>query len=137
MKMKEIVKNIHILTITKESNTLNWPLVSTEYKNTPCIYYIIYNDNVVKVGQSKNVCSRFGAYRTEIKKYPNHSNNGSWRTVKFLYEKMNVGEKAKIYAWFVKPKKQFEVHNNRQVPVTVDLIKLETLERKKYNSLLG
>ena len=131
---KEIVKNTHILTVTKESNTLDWPLVSTEYKNIPVVYYIMYNNDVMKIGQTKNICSRFSSYRTEIGKYPEHSmpENGSWRTVKFLFEKMNVGEKAEIYAWFIKPKKQFEVHNGRKVPVTVDLDKLEKIERKKH-----
>ena len=44
MKAEEIVKNnTKVLTITKEFNNLNWPIVSTKYKNIPTIYYIIYN----------------------------------------------------------------------------------------------
>ena len=138
--MEEIVKNnTKILTITKEVNGLNWPKVLTKYAKTPAIYYIIYKDILVKIGESKNIYSRFSSYRTEVKKLNEnliHSTNGSVLTVLKLNELMDVGDNAYIYAWFIKPKKQFEIHDNRQVPITIDLIKLETLERKKYNPLL-
>ena len=41
---------------------------------------------------------------------------------------MNVGDTAEIYAWFVKPKKQYEVHDGRRVPITVNMLDLEKLE---------
>jgi len=140
MKVEEIVKNnTKVLTITKELNNLNWPTVSTKYKNIPTIYYIIYKDILVKIGESKNIYSRFCNYRTEVKKLNEnliHNNNGSVLTVLKLNEIMSVGDSAEIYAWFIKPKKQFEIHNGRQVPITVDLKGLETLERKKHKPLL-
>ena len=49
---------------------------------------------------------------------------------------MDVGDNVYIYAWFIKPKKQFEIHDNRQVPITIDLVKLETLERKKNTYII-
>ena len=138
--MEEIVKNnTKILTVTKEVNGLNWPKVLTKYAQIPAIYYIIYKDILVKIGESKNIYSRFSSYRTEVKKLNEnliHSTNGSVLTVHKLNELMDVGDNVYIYAWFIKPKKQFEIHDNRQVPITIDLVKLETLERKKYNPLL-
>ena len=138
--MEEIVKNnTKVLTITKEVNGLNWPKVLTKYAKIPTIYYIIYKDILVKIGESKNIYSRFSSYRTEVKKLNEnliHSTNGSVLTVHKLNELMDVGDNVYIYAWFIQPKKQFEIHDNRQVPITIDLVKLETLERKKYNPLL-
>ena len=138
--MEEIVKNnTKVLTITKEVNGLNWPKVLTKYAQIPAIYYIIYKDILVKIGESKNIYSRFSSYRTEVKKLNEnliHSTNGSVLTVHKLNELMDVGDNVYIYAWFIQPKKQFEIHDNRQVPITIDLVKLETLERKKYNPLL-
>ena len=138
--MEEIVKNnTKILTVTKEVNGLNWPKVLTKYAQIPAIYYIIYKDILVKIGESKNIYSRFSSYRTEVKKLNEnliHSTNGSVLTVHKLNELMDVGDNVYIYAWFIQPKKQFEIHDNRQVPITIDLVKLETLERKKYNPLL-
>ena len=138
--MEEIVKNnTKVLTVTKEVNGLNWPKVLTKYAQIPAIYYIIYKDILVKIGESKNIYSRFSSYRTEVKKLNEnliHSTNGSVLTVHKLNELMDVGDNVYIYAWFIQPKKQFEIHDNRQVPITIDLVKLETLERKKYNPLL-
>jgi hypothetical protein len=140
MKVEEIVKNnTKVLTITKELNGLKWPKVLTKYKKIPTVYYIVYKGILVKIGISKNIYSRFCSYRTEVKKLNEnliHGTNGSVLTVLKLNEIMSVGDSAEIYAWFIKPKKQFEIHNGRQVPITVDLIGLETLERKKYKPLL-
>ena len=49
---------------------------------------------------------------------------------------MNIGDTAEIYAWFVKPKKQYEVHDGRRVPITVNMFDLEKLERDRLKPLL-
>ena len=49
---------------------------------------------------------------------------------------MNIGQTAEIYAWFVESKKQYEVQDGRRVPLTVNMLGLETLERKRLNPLL-
>ena len=91
--MEEIVKNnTKVLTVTKEVNGLNWPKVLTKYAQIPAIYYIIYKDILVKIGESKNIYSRFSSYRTEVKKLNEnliHSTNGSVLTVHKLNELMD------------------------------------------------
>ena len=57
-------------------------------------------------------------------------------TVYKLNELMNVGQTAEIYAWFVESKKHYELHNGKRVPITVNMLKLENNEIKKYNPLL-
>ena len=135
MKMKEIVKLPNILTIYK-TNNLDIPTISTEYKDTPCIYYLLYRNKVIKVGQAINVCSRFAGYRAEANTYPEHRTNGSWRTVKKLYEIMDIGETLKIYANFIKIKKQYVLLEGKRIPITVDLRKIESKEQDKYRKTL-
>ena len=144
MKMKEIVnkiKNNHVkvLTITKTKNGIEWPVISSKYQNIPVIYYIMLKYILIKVGQSKNLYKRNGSYRTETRKLnenKKHGPNGSWITPHKLNELMNVGDTAEIYAWFVKPKKQYEVHDGRRVPITVNMFDLEKLERDRLKPLL-
>jgi hypothetical protein len=91
------------------------------------------------VGQTKNFYSRSSSYRVEVKKLNENvtpSNNGSVATVYKLDELMSVGDTAEIYAWFVKPKKQYEVHDGRRVPITVNMFDLEKLERDRLKPLL-
>lgn len=138
MEIKEIINNnTKVLTITKTLEGLVWPIALTKYKRA--IYYIVFKDILIKVGQTKNFYSRSGSYRTEAKKLNENkkpSNNGSPITVYKLNELMGIGDTAEIYAWFVEPKKQFEIHDGRRVPLTVNMLELETLERKRLNPLL-
>jgi hypothetical protein len=134
--MEEIVKLPHILTITKEPNSLDIPNISTEYKDIPCVYYLLYKNNVIKVGRTTDIYSRFADYRSEAKIYPEHKINGSWRTVKKLYEIMDVGETIEVYADFIKIKKQYEIHEGRRIYLTVDLRKTEKDEQDKYRETL-
>lgn len=138
MDIKEIIdNNVKVLTVTKTLNGLVWPKALTKYKRA--IYYIIFKDILIKVGQTKDFYKRSGAYRTEAKKLNESkepSNNGSVATVYKLNELMDKGDTAEIYAWFVKPKKQYENHNGRRVPITVNMLELETLERNKLNPIL-
>ena len=137
MEIKEIINNnTKVLTVTKTLKGLVWPIAKT---NKRAIYYIIFNGILVKVGQTSNFYKRSGAYRTEAKKLNENrdpSNNGSPITVYKLNELMSIGQTAEIYAWFVEPKKQYEIHDGRRVPLTVNMLKLETLERKRLNPLL-
>ena len=133
--MKEIIKLPHILTIYR-TNNLDIPTIPTEYKNTPCIYYLVYKNEVIKVGQAIDIYKRFAGYRSEAIKYPKHRTNGSWRTVKKLYEIMDIGETIEVYADFIKIEKQYVLLEGKRIPITVDLKGLETLERKKHKPLL-
>jgi len=135
MMMEEIVKLPHILTIYR-TNNLDVPTISTEYKNIPCVYYLLYKNKVIKVGQAINVCSRFAGYRSEAITYPKHRTNGSWRTVKTLYETMNVGEIVTVYARFIEIKKQYVLLEGKRIPITVDLRKIESKEQDKYRETL-
>tara|TARA_B100000424_G_scaffold186204_1_gene144506 strand:- start:63 stop:470 length:408 start_codon:yes stop_codon:yes gene_type:complete len=133
----DIKNNVKVLTVTKTSNGLVWPKALSKYKR--CIYYIVFKDILVKVGQTKNFYSRSSSYRVEVKKLNENvtpSNNGSVATVYKLDELMSVGDTAEIYAWFVKPKKQYEVHDGRRVPITVNMFDLEKLERDRLKPLL-
>ena len=132
----EIVKLPHILTITKEPNSLNIPSISTEYRDIPCVYYLLYKNNPIKVGQATNVCNRFSGYRAEANTYPKHRTNGSWRTVKKLYEIMDVGETIEVYAKFIKIEKQYVLLEGKRIPITVDLRKIESNEQDKYRETL-
>ena len=138
MILEEIINNnTKVLTVTKTSNGLVWPIALAKYKRA--IYYIVFKNILIKVGQTKNFYKRSGAYRTEAKKLNENiepSNNGSPITVYKLNELMGIGDTAEIYAWFVEPKKQFEIHDGRRVPLTVNMLELETLERKKLNPIL-
>ena len=137
MEIKEIINNYNkILTVTKTPEGLVWPVSTTPKR---CIYYIIFNNILVKIGQTKNFNKRSNSYRVEAKKLnlnQKASNNGSVATVYKLNELMNVGDTAEIYAWFVKPKKQYEVHDGRRVPITVNMFDLEKLERDRLKPLL-
>jgi hypothetical protein len=133
--MEEIVKLPHILTIYR-TNNLDIPTISTEYKNTPCIYYLVYKNEIIKVGQAIDICKRFAGYRSEAIKYPQHRTNGSWRTVKKLYEIMDIGETLKIYANFIKIKNQYVLSEGKRIPITVDLRKKEKKEQNKYKPTL-
>ena len=133
--MKEIIKLPHILTIYR-TNNLDIPTIPTEYKNTPCIYYLVYKNEVIKVGQAIDIYKRFAGYRSEAIKYPEHRTNGSWRTVKKLYEIMDIGETLKIYANFIKIKKQYVLLEGKRIPITVDLRKIESKEQDKYRKTL-
>ena len=133
----DIKNNVKVLTVTKISSGLVWPKALSKYKR--CIYYIVFKDILVKVGQTKNFYSRSSSYRVEVKKLNENvtpSNNGSVATVYKLDELMSVGDTAEIYAWFVKPKKQYEVHDGRRVPITVNMFDLEKLERDRLKPLL-
>ena len=133
----DIKNNVKVLTVTKTSSGLVWPKALSKYKR--CIYYIVFKDILVKVGQTKNFYSRSSSYRVEVKKLNENvtpSNNGSVATVYKLDELMSVGDTAEIYAWFVKPKKQYEVHDGRRVPITVNMFDLEKLERDRLKPLL-
>ena len=133
----DIKNNVKVLTVTKTSSGLVWPKALSKYKR--CIYYIVFKDILVKVGQTKNFYSRSSSYRVEVKKLNENvtpSNNGSVATVYKLDELMSVGDTAEIYAWFVKPKKQYEVHDGRRVPITVNMLDLEKLERDRLKPLL-
>jgi hypothetical protein len=138
MILEEIINNnTKVLTVTKTSNGLVWPIALAKYKRA--IYYIVFKNILIKVGQTKNFYKRSGAYRTEAKKLNENiepSNNGSPITVYKLNELMGIGDTAEIYAWFVEPKKQFEIHDGRRVPLTVNMLELETLERNKLNPIL-
>ena len=48
---------------------------------------------------------------------------------------MGIGDTDEIYAWFVEPKKQFEIQDGRRVQLTVNMLEFETLERKRLNPL--
>tara|TARA_B100000424_G_scaffold218471_1_gene176818 strand:- start:47 stop:463 length:417 start_codon:yes stop_codon:yes gene_type:complete len=137
MEIKEIINNYNkILTVTKTPEGLVWPVSTTPKR---CIYYIIFNNILVKIGQTKNFNKRSNSYRVEAKKLnlnQKASNNGSVATVYKLNELMNVGQTAEIYAWFVESKKHYELHNGKRVPITVNMLKLENNEIKKYNPLL-
>ena len=135
MIMEEIVKLPHILTIYR-TNNLDIPTISTEYKNIPCVYYLLYKNKVIKVGQAINVCSRFAGYRSEAIKYPKHRTNGSWRTVKKLYEIMDIGETIEVYANFIKIEKQYVLLEGKRIPITVDLRKIESKKQDKYRETL-
>ena len=134
--MEEIAKLPYILTITRDTESLHIPPISTEYKHIPCVYYLLYKGNVIKVGQAIDVCSRFAGYRSEAITYPKHRTNGSWRTVKTLYETMNVGEIVAVYARFFKIKKQYVLLEGKRIPITVDLRKIESEEQDKYRKTL-
>ena len=133
----DIKNNDKVLTVTKTSNGLVWPTALSKYKRA--IYYIVFKDILVKVGQTKNFYKRSSAYKSEVNKLNENiaaGNNGSVATVYKLNELMNVGDTAEIYAWFVKPKKQYEVHDGRRVPITVNMLDLEKLERDRLKPLL-
>tara|TARA_B100000780_G_C21008971_1_gene403966 strand:+ start:117 stop:536 length:420 start_codon:yes stop_codon:yes gene_type:complete len=138
MEIQEIINsNTKVLTVTKTLEGLVWPIALTKYKRA--IYYIVFNNILVKVGQTSNFYERSAAYRTEAKKLNENlepSNNGSPITIHKLNELMNIGQTAEIYAWFVESKKQYEVQDGRRVPLTVNMLGLETLERKRLNPLL-
>ena len=133
----DIKNNDKVLTVTKTSNGLVWPTALSKYKRA--IYYIVFKDILVKVGQTKNFYKRSSAYKSEVNKLNENiaaGNNGSVATVYKLNELMNVGQTAEIYAWFVESKKHYELHNGKRVPITVNMLKLENNEIKKYNPLL-
>ena len=78
MEIKEIINNYNkILTVTKTPEGLVWPVSTTPKR---CIYYIIFNNILVKIGQTKNFNKRSNSYRVEAKKLnlnQKASNNGS------------------------------------------------------------
>ena len=75
-------------------------------------------------------------FKSEAIKYPKHRDNGSWRTVKKLYETLNIGEIVKVYADFIKIEKQYVLLEGKRIPITVDLRKIESKEQDKYRETL-
>ena len=135
MIMEEIVKLPHVITITKTINGLDWPKVPKKFKDLLCVYYCFYEPiGVIKVGQSVDMCERFGGYENAVSIYPQKPNNGSWRTVHKIYDLLKVGETIEIYARTYFNKKKYEIHEGKRVYLTVDLRKLEKIEKDKYES---
>ena len=135
--MKEIVKLPHILNITrisKEQIDVGYP--STEYKNINCIYYFVFRNKVIKVGQSINVCSRFATYRSVSNGYPQYREGGTYKTIDKIYQIMDIGEVIKIYAWFINIKKQYELQGGRRIPIKPNIRVLEKQEKDKYQKTL-
>ena len=135
--MEEIVKLPHVITITKKPNELDWPKVPKKFKKLKCVYYMFYKPmGVIKVGQSIDMCSRFGSYESAVNVYPKIPNNGSWRTVHKIYDLLEVGETIEIYARIYENRKNYEIHEGRRIYLTVDLNKQEKIEKNKYKKTL-
>tara|TARA_B110000902_G_scaffold70904_1_gene84002 strand:+ start:39 stop:461 length:423 start_codon:yes stop_codon:yes gene_type:complete len=137
MIMEEIVKLPHVITITKTLDGLEWPKVPKKFKDLLCVYYCFYKPiGVIKVGQSVNMCERFGGYESAVNIYPKIPNNGSWRTVHKIYDLLKAGETIEIYARTYFNKKKYEIHEGKRVYLIVDLKRIEKIEKNKYRKTL-
>ena len=124
-----------VIEITKiGENQIDVPILPKKYQWSKGVYTIIFKGTKRKIGifgtGKSGAYERFTSYRTVGQDISKIANNGSYKTMKILNEKLKVEEKVSVH--FQKVPEDRIING---IPYIVDLYKIERELQKKCKYL--